>query len=101
MLNLGDDYYKSALRDFHSPLRAHISIAIAAHVYRQIGVQLRLKKHSWHRGREVTSRFTKIICSIKALSSLVKRGHPYAQHNAALHQPIKGLPCQVSHQTIE
>jgi hypothetical protein len=23
---------------------------------------------------------------------LVQRGHSYAQHNAALHQPIKGLP---------
>ena len=34
------------------PLRAHIAIAIAAHVYRQIGVQLRLKQHGWHRGRE-------------------------------------------------
>jgi phytoene synthase len=94
LLNLADDYYKSGMEGFsYLPLRAHISIAIAAHVYRQIGVQLRLKQHGWHRGREVTSRFTKIICSIKALGSLVKRSHPYAQHNATLHQPIKGLPC--------
>ena len=93
LLNLADDYYKSGMEGFsYLPLRAHISIAIAAHVYRQIGVQLRLKQHVWHRGREVTSRFTKIICSIKALGSLVQRGHSYAQHNAALHQPIKGLP---------
>ena len=93
LLNLADDYYKSGMEGFsYLPLRAHISIAIAAHVYRQIGVQLRLKQHGWHRGREVTSRFTKIICSIKALGSLVQRGHSYAQHNAALHQPIKGLP---------
>ena len=93
LLNLADDYYKSGMEGFsYLPLRAHISIAIAAHVYRQIGVQLRFKQHGWHRGREVTSRFTKIICSIKALSSLVKRGQPYAQHNALLHQPIQGFP---------
>ena len=93
LLNLADDYYKSGMEGFsYLPLRAHISIAIAAHVYRQIGVQLRLKQHGWHHGREVTSRFTKIICSIKALGSLVKRWHSYAQHNAALHQPIRGLP---------
>ena len=93
LLNLADDYYKSGMEGFsYLPLRAHVSIAIAAHVYRQIGVQLRLKQCAWHRGREVTSQLTKIICSIKALGSLVNRGHSYAQHNAALHQPIKGLP---------
>ena len=93
LLNLADNYYKSGMEGFsYLPLRAHISIAIAANVYREIGVQLRLKQYGWHRGREVTSRFTKIICSIKALGSLVQRGHSYAQHNAALHQPIKGLP---------
>ena len=93
LLNLADDYYKSGMEGFsYLPIRAHISIAIAAHVYRQIGVQLRLNQHGWHRGREVTNRFTKIICSIRALGTLVKRAHPYAQHNAALHQPLKGLP---------
>ena len=91
LLNLADDYYKSGIEGFsYLPLRAHIAISIAAHVYRQIGVQLRLKKHGWHRGREVTSRFTKIICSVKA-PEVWARGS-YAQHNAALHQPIKGLP---------
>ena len=52
LLNLADDYYKSGIEGFsYLPLRAHISIAIAARVYRQIGVQLRLKQHCWHRGR--------------------------------------------------
>jgi len=93
LLNLADVYYKSGMEGFpYLPFRAHISIAITARVYRQIGVQLRLKHHGWHRGREVTSRFTKIICSIRALGSLVRRGHSCAQHNAALHQPLKGLP---------
>ena len=93
MLNLADNYYSSGMDGLgYLPIRAHISIAIAAYVYRQIGVQLRLKQHPWHRGREVTSRLTKTICSIRALGSLVKRGHPFAQHDAALHEPIKGLP---------
>ncbi len=93
LLNLADCYYKSGMAGFsYLPLRAHISIAIASHVYRQIGVQLRRNKYCWHRGREVTSQFTKIICSIKALGSLVKRWHPSSQHNAVLHLPIKGLP---------
>ena len=93
LLSLADNYYKSGMEGFlYLPLRAHISIAIAAHVYRQIGVQLRFKQYGWHHGREVTSRFTKTICSIKALGSLIKRGHSHAQHDAALHQPLKGLP---------
>ena len=93
MLNLADNYYSSGMDGLgYLPIRAHISIAIAAYVYRQIGVQLRLKQHPWHRGREVTSRLTKTICSIRALGSLVKRGYPFAQHDAALHGSIKGLP---------
>lgn len=93
LLNLADDYYKSGMGGFiYLPLRAHISIAVAAHVYRQIGVQIRLKQHGWHRGREVTGRVTKTICSVKALGSVVKRWHSFAQHDAALHHPLKGLP---------
>lgn len=93
MLGLADNYYNSGMEGLaYLPIRAHISIAVAAFVYRQIGIQLRLKQHPWHRGREVTSGFTKTICSIRALGSLVKRGHPFAQHDAALHKPIKGLP---------
>ena len=52
LLNLADNYYTSGMEGFsYLPLRAHISIAIAAHLYREIGVQLRLKQYGWHRGR--------------------------------------------------
>ena len=41
LLALADDYYKSGIAGLsYLPLRAHISIAVAALVYRQIGVQL-------------------------------------------------------------
>lgn len=93
LLDLADDYYKSGIAGFaYLPFRAHISIAVAAHVYRQIGVQLRRKQHCWHLGREVTSGLTKVICSIKALSSVAQRWRSFPKHDATLHHPIKGLP---------
>ena len=41
LLLLADDYYQSGANGLSYSLRAHIAIAVAARVYRQIGVQLR------------------------------------------------------------
>ena len=93
LLLLADTYYKSGMAGLtYLPIRAHISIAIAALVYREIGIQLSKKDYAWHHGREVTSSFTKLICSIKALKSLSQRWRPIARHNADLHHVLKGLP---------
>ena len=49
LLTLADAYYKSGIAGLsYLPLRAHISIAVAALVYRQIGVQLAQQNYPWH-----------------------------------------------------
>ncbi len=93
LLLLADTYYKSGMAGLtYLPIRAHISIAIAALVYRQIGVQISNTHYAWHRGRAVTNSFTKLLCSIKALGTLSKRWHPKNPHNSKLHHQLKGLP---------
>jgi len=93
LLNLADRYYKSGITGLsYLPLRAHMSIAVAAYVYRQIGVQLALKNYSWHDGRQVTSTAVKIACSLRAFATLARRLHPTTPHNPALHDAIRGLP---------
>ena len=49
------------------PRALALQIAVAAQVYREIGVQLAQTGHSWHLGRQVTSRATKIRCSFQAV----------------------------------
>jgi hypothetical protein len=70
-----------------------MSIAIAAKVYRQIGVQLAHRGYIWHQGRQVTSRSRKLICSVKAISGLTKRiVRKKHEHNSNLHNSLGGLP---------
>ena len=93
LLALADDYYKSGIAGLsYLPLRAHISIAVAALVYRQIGVQLAQKHYPWHGGRQSTSVSTKISCSLQAFSTLRLRFQKAAPHDPALHDAIRGLP---------
>ena len=93
LLLLADTYYKSGMAGLaYLPIRAHISIAIAALVYRQIGVQISKTHYAWHRGRVVTISFTKLLCSIKALGSLSERWRPKSPHDSGLHHMLKGLP---------
>lgn len=93
ILILSDTYYASGMVGLaYLPLRAHISISIAALVYQQIGVQLCKKNYPWHSGREITSSFTKVTCSLKALMNLSTRWHCIPAHDTELHRLIKGLP---------
>ena len=95
LLTLADTYYQSGARGYrYLPARARVSIAVAAQVYREIGVQLAHTGHSWHLGRQVTSRTTKIRCSIRAIMALffARQGVPAAHHDGALHTALKGLP---------
>ena len=73
--------------------RAHLSISIAARVYRQIGVQILKKDCSWYTGREITSKSTKVICSIKATSQMTTRfASRKNKHDKKLHKSLGGLP---------
>ena len=93
LLLLADDYYQSGAAGL-SYLRcgAHIAIAVAARVYRQIGVQIAASGYGWHLGRQVTSRVTKIICSLQACGSIWRRFWPRIPHHKQLHDGLEGLP---------
>ncbi len=94
LLEMAERFYISGAKGFSSlHWRAHMSIAIAAKVYRQIGVQLANRGYVWHEGRQVTSRTTKLICSSKAISGLLKRiSRRKHEHNSNLHTSLRGLP---------
>ena len=95
LLALADTYYKSGAQGYcYLPPRARVAIAVAAQVYREIGVQLAQTGHSWHLGRQVTSKATKIRCSFQAVFSLLfaRRNVQVEEHNAALHAALTGLP---------
>ena len=93
LLLLADDYYKSGANGLsYLPLRAHIAIAVAARVYRQIGVQIAATGYGWHQGRQVTSRVTKIKCSLQACGSIWRRFWPRMPHRKKLHDGLEGLP---------
>ncbi len=93
LLLLADDYYKSGANGLsYLPLRAHIAIAVAARVYRQIGVQIAATGYGWHQGRQVTSRVTKIKCSLQACGSIWRRFWPRMPHRKQLHDGLEGLP---------
>lgn len=94
LLALAEQFYASGAKGFPQlNWRAHMSISIAAKVYRQIGIQLASKGYVWHQGRQVTSRSRKLLCSLKAISSLSKRivGKKH-EHNSNLHDSLGGLP---------
>jgi len=91
LLALAEVYYASGRAGLaYLPLRAHFSIGVAAKVYRQIGRQLLRSKRSWHGGRQVTSKGSKVFCTLRASTSLVRR-IPVGRrsHNAHLHAWLK------------
>ena len=93
LLQLAETYYESGIKGLvYLPSRAHLAIAVAAQVYRQIGVQIAAAGYQWHNGREVTSNKTKLGCSVRALRSLPQRLRPYPSHQTALHTALLGLP---------
>ena len=94
LLEMAERFYTSGAKGFASlHWRAHMSIAIAAKVYRQIGVQLADQDYAWHEGRQITTRTTKLICSLKAISGLFKRiSRRKQEHNSNLHTSLRGLP---------
>ena len=93
LLLLADEYYQSGAAGLsYLPLRAHIAIAVAARVYRQIGVQIAATGYGWHQGRQVTSRVTKIKCSLQACGSIWRRFWPRTPHRKQLHDGLEGLP---------
>ena len=87
LLDLAETYYASGRAGLaYLPLRAHFSIGVAAKVYRQIGRQLLKSPDSWHGQRQVTSKASKLFCTVRATSNLLRRlPLPRTVHNASLH----------------
>ena len=93
LLDLAETFYSSGARGYrYLPFRAHLAISIAARVYRQIGVPLRGSDCAWHEGRQVTSKATKVRCSVMALASLTVRWRRRDLHDRRLHADLQGLP---------
>lgn len=91
LLELAEVYYASGRAGLsYLPLRAHFSIGVAAKVYRQIGRQLLKSTDSWHGQRQVTSKASKMLCTMRATSNLLSRiPHPRRRHDAVLHTWLK------------
>ena len=93
LLQLAETYYESGTKGLvYLPPRAHLAIAVAAQVYRQIGAQIAVAGHQWYNGREITNRLTKFTCSVKAIRSLSLRSRSFPGHHSALHDTLVGLP---------
>ena len=98
LLERADKYYQSGMEGLnYLPLRAHLSILIAARSYRQIGLQLKQRGLPWHQGRQITSTATKTVTSLVALPLMAKRLKTPPPHKAALHLPLTGLPMINAH----
>ena len=87
ILSLAEEYYASGRTGLsYLPARAHFSIGVAAKVYRQIGIQLLRSRHSWWGPKQVTSKGSKILCTIRASFGMFRRfPHPKRNHDSELH----------------
>ena len=93
LLGLAEMYYVSGMQGLvYLPLRAHLAIAVAAQVYRQIGLQIVAKGCCWYKKREFTSNSTKLACTFISLKSLPLRFRKYPTHKKELHIALSGLP---------
>lgn len=93
LLALAEIYYTSGRQGLaYLPLRAHMSIAVARRVYRQIGVQLKNRGTPWQNGRQHTNMLSKFTCTVQASESLLNRFSKNSAHNKSLHRALAGLP---------
>ena len=90
ILKISDEYYKSGMNGLrYLPMRSHISLGIAALVYRQIGVKLIKNNILWHKDRVYLSSLEKFFTSIKIIPHLFKRFLQNPIHNDDLHEDLK------------
>lgn len=96
LLNMADSYYKSGHDGLcFLPLRARMGMAIAAFLYRQIGVKLKNENYAFWQGRVFVSKALKFKLSIQILLSSLFRTSFYnykVRHQKQLHQSLINLP---------
>jgi len=90
ILNIAEKYYYSGTQGLiFLPIKTRIAISIASGVYRQIGIQLKLKKYNWYDGRQVTSKTTKVKVTIYKIIEEVFRNKIQKKHDPELHKFLK------------
>ena len=95
IVNLADRYYKSGREGFcFLPPTSRQAIAIAASVYRQIGIRVRANTEASLTRRTVVPQWEKLVLAsavlIKGLLQSATRDLP--THDPALHQAIRSYP---------
>lgn len=94
LLDLADGYYALAVEGLPLiPPRSRRGIAIAAAVYREIGVELRKGKYAWWDGRVGVSLWRKLWVALRVLVGQSELDALRANHSATdLWSPLQGLP---------
>lgn len=88
LLALAESYYQSACYGYkYLPPRSRHAIAVAANVYRQIGVQLQQEKVNYWQGRTVVKTHVKIGIAVKTL--LCRLATQSVPHDSSLHAALK------------
>lgn len=92
ILNISNQYYISGMNGLrYLPLRSHISLGIAALVYRQIGLKIVKNNIKWNQERVYLSSLEKFFTSVKILPHLFKRFLKNPIHNDDLHKDLKDV----------
>ena len=90
LLDLADGYYASAQCGFaFLPLSSRAGLAVAAHVYRGIGSELRRRGGAFHQGRVYVPRWRKAVLTVAAVGTLATPNKPAIDLN--LHPVILDL----------
>jgi phytoene synthase len=93
LLTLADHYYESGWQGMgYIPWRARVAIAVAATVYRAIGVKLLREGGDPLRGRTVVSTIGKLGWLFVALWRFPSSFRAAGAHHAQLHVHLRGLP---------
>ena len=71
LLSCAEEYYIRARRGYrYIPTRARFAIAVAARIYRGIGVKIQSHKHAYYRKRMVVSGLGKVGYSLSAMQDI-------------------------------
>ena len=95
IVNLADRYYKSGREGFcFLPATSRQAIAIAASVYRQIGIRVRDNTEASLTRRAVVPQWEKLVLASAALLKglLPSTAREMPTHDPALHQAIRSYP---------
>ncbi|MEM6902648.1 MAG: squalene/phytoene synthase family protein, partial [Pseudomonadota bacterium] len=92
LLDLAEVYYSSGRAGLdYLPGKARTGIAVAAAVYREIGIRLHARGCDHRLGRVVVPRWRKALVTIDTIAHLPSRRLISKSHDGALHVALKDL----------